>query len=335
MAGHRRKGSTLWLWAKRLGPVLISAGLVTWLVWKVTPQKLARAAATPATFWLIVATLVQLVFLFLWDTFSLWWLFSQPDDPLPPRLVLRARTDSALWSAFSLEIGQGAFAWTLARARHTSLGEALGRCLLLGLFDFGTLQSLALLGSFLHTLPLHNVLRWIPVGSVGGLVLLVILLRVMPSSWRQWLEGKDWASWLKWWTWKHSLMLWAQRLVMFLLVLVYAGVCLLICGMPAGARVLVGVIPFVLIAESLPGTAGLGERETALVYLLAPEAGDQRAKLLSFGLTWSLVVILGRLAIGLLSRWLPRTSARQLHAQQHNGTEEAAHEGLTSAPSNR
>jgi hypothetical protein len=151
-----------------------------------------------------------------------------------------------------------------------------------------------------------RILRWIPIGSVCGLMVLAVILHWLPSTWRRWLESKDWGSWLGWWTWRHTLLLWVQRLALFLLVLVYAGVCLAICGMPADVRTVVGVVPFVLIAESLPGTAGLGERETALLYLLRPADPEQRARLLSFGLTWSLVIILGRLAIGLLSRWLPR-----------------------------
>ena len=72
-----------------------------------------------------------------------------------------------------------------------------------------------------------------------------------------------------------------------------------------------GTIPFVILAESLPGTAGLGEREAALI--LFPGLGGpmtyQQARLLCFGLTWSSVVILGRLAIGLVSRWLPHRVA--------------------------
>jgi hypothetical protein len=95
------------------------------------------------------------------------------------------------------------------------------------------------------------------------------------------------------------------RLILFLLVYLYAGIGLVLCGVPADVSTVFGVIPFVLLAESLPGTGGLGERETALVYLLGA-GGEQRAELLAFGLIWSVVVILFRIAVGLVSSWLPR-----------------------------
>jgi hypothetical protein len=149
--------------------------------------------------------------------------------------------------------------------------------------------------------------RWVCIGGLAGLGLLTAALKLLPDRWRGRLAAKPWASWLAWLNWRRAFILWGLRLVMFLLVLVYAGVGLMICRLPADPLTVMGVIPFVLMAESLPGTAGLGERETALVYLY-PGGSEQRAVLLSFGLIWSTVVILGRVAIGLVSWYLPRRS---------------------------
>jgi hypothetical protein len=292
---------------RRIGPILISVGLVIWLVWHVTPEKLGQAFATGPWPWLILVTVVQLVILFLWDTISLWWLFSQPDQAVPFRMVLRARTDSVLWSAVNLEIGQGVFAWRLAQAGGDSVKGALGRCLAVALFDFGTLQALGLIGSFLKPNALIRFLRWVCVGSVVGLLVLAVIVRYLREDWRRWLVAQERASWLAWWRWRHSLLLGVQRLILFLLMFVYVGVGLAICRIPADVRTVVGRVPFILIAESLPGTGGLGERETALVYLLS-SGPDQRAALLSFGLIWSAVTILGRVMMGLLSAWLPRAA---------------------------
>jgi uncharacterized membrane protein YbhN (UPF0104 family) len=177
---------------------------------------------------------------------------------------------------------------------------------LLGLFDFGTLQGLGLATSFLVlSHPLIRQLRWICVASVSSMVLLYFLLKFLPDHWRQWLESKDWANWLSWWTWRRGAMLCVQRLILFLLVIAYAGVGLAICRIPVDVRMVVGVVPFILIAEAIPGTGGLGARETALVYLFNT-SGDHSAELLSFGLVWSVVIILGRVAIGLASAYLPR-----------------------------
>jgi hypothetical protein len=293
--------------ARRVVPALISIGLVTWLIVTATPAKLAQAFAGTAWPWLVLATLVQAVVLFLWDTVSLWWLFSQPDRPVPFGTVLRARADSVLWSAINLEIGQAVFAAKLAAAPGEPLTAALGRCLVLALFDTGTLMSLALLGSVLRPEPLTGYLRWLCVGVVLALLALALTLRLLPDRPRRWLAARHWAQWLNWWSWWHTLALAAQRLVLFLLVMLYAGICLALCGIPGGVRTTAGVIPFVLLAESLPGTGGLGERETALVYLVGGDS-SQRAVLLSFGLIWSVVVLLSRITIGLVSAWLPRAA---------------------------
>jgi uncharacterized membrane protein YbhN (UPF0104 family) len=292
-------------YGKKVVPFLISFGLVTWLIWKVTPEKLLVVLSTSSWPWLLLATVAQLVVLFLWDTLNLWWLFSQPHPEHRPtfRTVLRARTDSIQWSAINLEIGQGVFAYKVAKAIGEPITEALGRFFVLALFDFGTLQSLGLIGSFLVTNPLIATLRWVCVASTVGLLALALILHFLPAAWRQWLEGKNWGRWLKWWSWRHSLLLWAQRLTMFLLVILYAWVGLLIIGIHPDARTVFGTIPFVLVAEALPGTGGLGERETALIYLLNP--GGKEAELLAFGLIWSTVVIVGRVLIGLVSSWLP------------------------------
>lgn len=305
----RQVGSTVWRWGRRLFPVVLSVALVTWVIRTVTPQKLTHAFSTGPWPWLVLATAVQVVVLFLWDTYSLWWLFSQPDRRLPFRKVLRARTDATLWSAVNLEVGQAVFAYNLAQTLGSNILTSLGRCMALALCDLGTLQALGFIGSFVRPLPVLGWVRWVCAGIVGGILLLVLVVRRLPEAARRWLEAKDWASWLKWWTWRHTVLLCAQRLVLFLLVLLYAAVGLAICGVAVNARVVFGVVPFVIIAESLPGTGGLGERETALVYLLGN--GEDNGLLLSFGLIWSAATILGRVLIGLVSNWLPR------HEVQH------------------
>jgi hypothetical protein len=142
------------------------------------------------------------------------------------------------------------------------------------------------------------------VAIAAGLLALGLATPLLPARWRRRLAARPWLDWLSWWTWRDSVQLALQRLTLFLLVLGYSAVGLALCRIPVTVPVVFGVIPFVLIAESLPGTGGLGERETALVYLLGAD-GEERAVLLSFGLIWSTVIILGRLAIGLVSWWLP------------------------------
>ncbi len=298
-------GATLLRRGRQALPALVSVGLITWLVWTVSPRRLLAALATSNWPWLVAATAVQVVVLFLWDTVCVWWLFRQPDRRLPFRTVLRLRCDTVIWSAVNLEVGQAAFAWQLAKSLNVPPTDTLGYCLLLALVDCGTLLSLALVGSFLHPSPLTRPWRWLCLGGLAGLGLLVVLVKLIPDRWHRWLAARPWAGWLAWLDWRAVGRLAGLRLILFLLVLVYAGVGLAICRVPVDPLTVAGVIPFVLMAESLPGTAGLGERETALVYLY-PAGEEYRAALLGFGLIWSTVVILGRVLIGLVSWCRPR-----------------------------
>lgn len=300
----RKLGSSLWRRGRQFFPIVVSAGLITFLVWHITPERLFAAFAQVNWPWLVVATAVQVVVLFLWDTVCIWWLFSQPDRPLLWRRVCRIRSDTVIWSAVNLELGQGAFAWQLAKHCQVSVSGTLSRCVLLSLFDMSALLSLALVGSFVRPTALTAQLRWICVGGLAGLALFALVLRLLPARWRKWLTAKPWAGWLGWFDWRRGVILFLLRLTMFLLVVAYAGVGLAICRIPVDPATAVGIIPFVMLAESLPGTAGLGERETALVYIY-PAGADQAAVLLSFGLIWSVVVIVGRVAIGVTSWYLP------------------------------
>ncbi len=300
---HRLRPIVRWL--RRAMPLLVSAGLLTWLIWTTTPARLIAALHASPWPWLVLLTVAQFVVLCLWDTVSVWWLFSQPDSWVPFRVVLRARTDSLHWSAVNLEIGQAMFGAKLAVALGSPVTEMLARCVVLGFFDCGTLMTLGLFGSFLVNDPIIAWLRWICVSLVGGLLTLAVLLRFLPQRLRSWLIEKPWGNWIGWWRWRHTILLMAQRTVMFLLMLLYMGIGLAICEVPVDVRSVLGKGPFVLVMESVPGTGGVGPRETGLVYLF--DGGGQRAVLLSFGLIWSTVVILGRVAVGLVSSYLPHT----------------------------
>ncbi len=291
---------------KHLLPVVLSTGLITFLVWKITPEKLLAAFREQNWPMLVLATVVQLIVLFSWDSVCVWWLFSQPDRRLPFRKALRIRCDTVIWAAINLEVGQAAFAWKISKALGVSLPNVMSYCILLTLFDSWSLMSLALVGSLIHPTPLTSRLRWICVAILCGLCTLAALIKFLPARWRGWLDRRSWGDWIRWFDWRAALTLWGLREIMFLLVVAYAGWGLAICRLPVNAFTAIGIIPFVLMAESLPGTGGLGERETALVYLY-PGGGDHQAALMCFGLIWSLVVIVGRVCISLVSWALPRS----------------------------
>jgi hypothetical protein len=282
---------------------LVSAGLVAWLVYRVSPQELVRATAWVDWPRLALATVLLVLCLYLWDAVCLSWLFGQPGRPLPYLYALQARGSSYLLSAFNYELGQGMLAWNIARAQDIPLVSALGCCVLLAYHDTAVLFGLGLLGSLSQADVRLQLLRWVCGAGVGVLVGLPALARVLPVSWRQRLTKTRLGASLRLWSWRRSLWLAALRGVYYAVILIYAAAGLHLCGVPLDYRVVLGVVPLVLLADGLPiSISGLGTREAALLYLLAPE---QPAVVLAFSMFWSTGLVLGRAAIGLAHWWLP------------------------------
>lgn len=110
---------------------------------------------------------------------------------------------------------------------------------------------------------------------------------------------------MKWWSWKHTIVLLLQRMVLELAIMLYAGAGLYLVGVPphpdwaSEARMVFGVVPFVLMSEAIPSAGGLGTREAVLIYL----TGGPPAVILGFSLIWSMSLIIGRIGIGVGS-WI-------------------------------
>jgi hypothetical protein len=298
----QQTGSPLLRAGRRCLPVLVSAGLVAWLVWRVSPEALARAAAVLNWPALVLLTLADLFALLLWDSVCLRWLFSLPDRPLSFGTVLRARARSYLWLVVNYELGQGALAWQLARARGLSLMSAISRCVLLALHDLTVLFSLGLGAALLNPDPWARPLRWVCGGGLVVLAGVALALTLLPMGWRRRLAPR--ADWLGWWTWRHSATLLGLRLAFFLILVTYVAIGLRLAGIPLEPAAICRVVPLVLLTEMLPSISGLGTRDTALLTLLHPSP-ELRGVVLAFSLLWSTVLLLGRAAVGLAASWLP------------------------------
>jgi hypothetical protein len=307
---RRPLGRTLLRLGRRCLPVLVSAGLVSWLVWRVSPERLAATAAVLD--WPVLAGLTAALFLALlfWDTVCLKWLFAQPDHPLPFLTVLHARSASYAWTVINYEVGQGVLAWRLGRARAMPLGAAIGRTILLALHDVAVLLSLALLGSLAGAGPRPRAIAIGTGAGLAGLAVVAVVLKRLPPRWRGWLPQRG--SFLDWWGLRHSLTLLGLRLLFFAIIWAYVALALRVCGFPEDARLVGGVIPLALTAEALPSVSGLGTRDSVLKACLQPSP-EQEAVLLGFTLVWSTGLLILRLTVGLVSWWLPwrkRTAER-------------------------
>jgi hypothetical protein len=282
-------------------PVLLSAGLIAWLVWRVSPGRLAAAAAVLNWPALVLLTLAELLALLLWDTACLRWLFAQPDGRLPFAVVFRARARSYAWLVFNYELGQGVLSWELSRPRGMPLAGALSRCAVLILHDLAVLFTLGLAASFVNPDRIARGLGWVCAAGLLVLAGLALAPRLLPGRWLARLRRR--AVWLGWWTWRHSLTALGLRLLFFAIIMAYLATGLWLAGLPQGARGLCGIVPLYLLVETVPSVSGLGARDAALRGLLHPSP-DQEGVLLAFTLLWSTTLLLGRAAVGLVSVWL-------------------------------
>lgn len=289
-------------WRKAV-PVLISAGLVSWVVWRVSPERLVSAAAELDWPWMAALTAAMVLGLYFWDAVCLRWFFAQPDFRLSYADSLRARGTSYLAIVFNYQLGQGILAWRMARASGAAVWFSLGRCLLLAYHDMGVLLALGVLGAALSTHPGAGWIRWIAGGVLLGMIVLAVSIGRLPDRWQQRLQATKFGAGLTGWSWDRSLRLCLLRGGYYLILLAYAAAGLPLCGLAPDYRVVFSVVPLVLLADGLPiSVSGLGTRETTLQLLLNP--GEHlRGALLAFSLFWSSGLILGRSLIGLVNLW--------------------------------
>jgi hypothetical protein len=300
---------------------LVSAGLVAYLLWKVTPEELAHQLALLPWQPIVAATALLVLALYLWDALCFAWLFRAGRTPLHYLDALHARGSSYLFSALNYELGQGVLAWKMAQARGIALLAALGLCLFLTYHDLLVLLGLGWIGASLNGDVRAASWQWLCGCGLLGLAALACGARMLPGRWRARLLRTGWGSWIGSWTWRRSIRLLLLRSVYYVLVLLYAAVGLALCSIPVSPEMVCSVVPLVLLVDGLPiSVSGLGTRETALLYLLDP---GQPATLLAFSLVWSSGLMVGRLTIGLAHWWLPLVRA-WLSRPAHESPEAAA-----------
>lgn len=293
--------------AKRLLPLVGSTVMLVWLFSRFSFSELVHAFGQFNWPLLIPLTLALVLFTFLWDSLCLQRLFSSGSEPIDYRLVAHARGLSYLFAIVNFSFGQGLLAFILSRARGIRFAEAAGRCVVMVYVDILTLLSVGLSGALFSSDPRIRYIPLIAGLSLAGLLSVVAILKVFPGRaiprFRQTPLGD--AAHLLDWPWPDLGKLAGLRLVYFSGSIVYLWTALWIAGFAIGPLVAISVLPLIAMLEGLPlSIGGLGTRETALVLLLQP---PQPELLVAFCLVWSGSFISGRLLIGLLSLWHPRS----------------------------
>lgn len=301
------KSSPLARNAKRLLPLVGSTVMLLWLFSRFSVAELVRAFGQFNWPLLIPLTLALVLFTFFWDSLCLRRLFSSGSEPIDYRLVAHARGLSYLFAIINFSFGQGLLAFILSRARGIRFAEAAGRCVVMAYVDVLTLLSVGLLGASFSNDPRIRYVPLIAGLALAGLLSVVAVLKVFPGRaiprFRQSPLGD--AAHLLDWPWRELAKLAGLRLIYFSGSIVYLWTALWIAGFAIGPLVAISVLPIIAMLEGLPlSIGGLGTRETALVLLLKP---PQPELLVAFCLVWSGSFISGRMLIGLISLWHPRS----------------------------
>lgn len=298
---------------KRLLPWLTSAVLLGWLLWRISPEQVARALFQLNWPVLVPLSALLVAGLYAWDAVCLWWLFDEPSGRVTYRSMLRARGSSYVLHAFNYALGQGALAVSVAQLQDRKLGPVVQRCAMLTYVDACVLLAMGLVGAVLSSDPRTDSLT---VFCAVGLALLAgakLLAGLLPAGSLEGL-GSRCAAWFERgdWSWRQLGQLSALRLVYFMIGLLYVILALKACQLRFDNTVTLSVMPIVALVDGLPiSVSGLGTRETTMVALLDPE---HPALLLAFCLVWSVSMLLGRAAIGLGNLWLPRWFGRNSRA---------------------
>jgi hypothetical protein len=285
---------TLW---RRILPVAGSLGLVGWLICRVPLSRVLQA--TYQVEWRLLAPLTMglVTALYFWDAVCVRWIFAQAAGAVSYWTAVRARGSSYLLGAINYGLGQGLMAWIMARSLCISLAAALGRLLIIAYHDLWLLLAMGLVGSMGTNDPRWHATRLFCVAGLATLAALTVVVRLIPSTWRQRIEGTRWSLSLSCWSWDRSLYLLAMRLTNFAISTAYAGAGLYFSHVPWNGHELFRAISLIQLTEALPITvSGLGTREAILLGVLNPERPEH---CLAFGLVWSTGLIVGRLAIGL------------------------------------
>jgi hypothetical protein len=291
----RRFGRMVLRWAVQPA---ISASLLAFAIWRASPEKLSNTFAALDYQWLIPWTTLMIAGLFVWDTVCLRFVFAQGHPTLSFITVLRARGASYLLGAFNYELGQGVFAWEIARGTGTSVLAALTRAALVMYHDVLVLLALGLIGSLLTVGDAAETARLICLILLAGLASVALFMAFMPSPWRARLLRTQWASWVAFWSWGKTVALIALRSVYFGFIIAYAAVGFSLCELPLDLSTVMSTIPLVLLFDGLPiSVSGLGTREAALLLLLSHV---DPARVVAYSMMWSGGLVVGRLLIGIV-----------------------------------
>ena len=272
-----------------LGSVIVSAGLVVWLLTRLDAQQALQLLSEAHTGWLVVAALITAGMPF---TSVMRWrgvLRATEGAQLPFFVSLRAVLMANVLNSFlPSKLGDAAKAGYLRE--KGGLTQGVGTVLLERLVDLGVLGALALLGSLQSGL----IWGWLAgVALLGGVVTLFSIMLFIPFA-RLPLPDKVTSLFSKlksvFTSWRADARAVAQTLTGSLLTWSLGGLTVYCLVRAFGAEVGLGTVysifPPAILAGLAPLTvSGIGTRDAAFVTLLAPYTSTEQATLIGLSYT--------------------------------------------------
>lgn len=282
-------------------PILISLGLITWLLSTVSLPRLVAALAGLRWQLLVPATVVMVLALYFWDGLCLKTVYHFRHATISYRRMLQVRGMSYLVTALHSQLGQAMVVWNVAKLQRMSLLTTLSRGLVLMWHDGVVLLGGGLLGAIFSPSPRAPYIRVFCAVLLALLLIIAVIRAALPDDLRKRARRTRLGAGLKDWTWRHTVKLLGLRVVYYAILGLYAGAALRICGIPTDFATTLAGVPLVLLADALPSVSGLGTRDAALRSVFGAE---HKEILLAMGLVWWSGLVSVRLAIGLIHLWL-------------------------------
>jgi hypothetical protein len=281
-------------------PIVVSGGLVGWVLSGLDGPALWEAMSRLPWQRLVPLTLGMVAVLYLWDTICMRLVFVVGGRMLPFRTALYVQGIASLFAAVNYQLGQGFVAWMIAVRQRMSFLSALSRSVLLAIHDLTVLFSLGLIGSLVSggDGPQVKGIRLLCGLGLAAIVALVVAYQFLPDARKRNLRELKFGAWIESWSWRRTGWLLVLRAMYFSVSIVYAAMAFHVAGVGLRTADVLGAIPLVLVAGSLPSVSDLGTREATLVLLLAPAPTE---RIVAVSLIWTSGMIAGRVVIGLLA----------------------------------
>ncbi len=292
------------LWLQRLGPYLVAASVVAWILHRYPVASIAtEMRAGHALRMLPLALLLPFV---VWLPYALYdrVVLLGSVGRVPYRDVVRAKAASAVLMTLGYFFGGGGYAVWVARKTGAGAGRAAGSVLYMMSSDLVAVCTVAGASMWIAGADVPRVLRSIATGVVC-VQLVLLFAGALRSPVRLPVVFEPWRTIPLAW----GLAQIAGRAVNIVIITAFTWAGARAFGIAVPARVMGMYLPIILLVGSLPfSIAGFGAAQAAWLLLLPWASG---AQILAFQTLWQLFG-----GAGLLLRGLPfmRTVVAEIDA---------------------